>query len=572
MPGKPQNTAAPGAQALGAFAVIFGALWLTHLPLLRLPYFWDEAGYFIPAARDILLTGTLIPHTTLSNAHPPLVMLYLALAWKLTAYSPLITRTAMLLVAAFGFTALWLIARRVASPSVAAATVLLTALSPTIFSQSAMAQLDIAAFALILWMLYSHILGRRWQVILFASLAAVAKETTIVVTLTLFGADLLGYIAHRYCGARQGALVARLCLPRRSLAQCAAYLLALLPLVAWYAYHYQQTGHVFGNPDYLRYNVGATVTPLRIVLAALMRMWHAAGYMNLFVLTFAALLLWWKKDETSAACLGAPIAENIQLLFVLVVLAQVAEFSVVGGALLARYMIAAVPLVVLLAVNTVRRYAPGWRWWIAACALAFVAAMIFNPPWFISPEDNLTWTQYVRMHQQAARYVEAHYAQQRILTAWTASDELSRPFLGYVEKPLAVVRIENFTAEEILRARQATESYDVVVAFSTKYEPRRGIFQKIPGWTRMQTRYFDFHQDLGAERIARMLQGRIVWSDATVGEWVAVIEIDKIRNADAGLEQYSCGVARVGRRGRGIFPAPGGWGAEEETIGVPDNR
>ena len=86
-----QTTQRPGASwlagALPGFGVIFGALWLLHLPLLRLPYFWDEAGYFIPAARDLLLTGDLIPHTTLSNAHPPLVMLWLALVWKLFGYS-----------------------------------------------------------------------------------------------------------------------------------------------------------------------------------------------------------------------------------------------------------------------------------------------------------------------------------------------------------------------------------------------------------------------------------------------------------------------------------------------------
>src|SRR5664279_2222736 len=57
---------------LFAYALIFTFLFVTHAPLLRLPYFWDEAGYFIPAARDLLLTGSLIPHTTLSNAHPPL--------------------------------------------------------------------------------------------------------------------------------------------------------------------------------------------------------------------------------------------------------------------------------------------------------------------------------------------------------------------------------------------------------------------------------------------------------------------------------------------------------------------
>ncbi len=34
------------------FPVIFAALYLTHWSLLRLPYYWDEAGYYIPAAWD----------------------------------------------------------------------------------------------------------------------------------------------------------------------------------------------------------------------------------------------------------------------------------------------------------------------------------------------------------------------------------------------------------------------------------------------------------------------------------------------------------------------------------------
>jgi hypothetical protein len=552
MPRKTSHSGSGDSLASGllVFGTIFAALWLVHLPLLRLPCFWDEAGYFIPAARDIFLTGDLIPHTTLSNAHPPLVMLWLALCWKLTAYGPMVTRTAMLLVAALGFTALWLLGRRVASAPAASATVVLTALSPTVFSQSVMAQLDIAAFALVLWMLYSHIRGWYWQALAFAALAAVAKETTVAVTLTLFGADLLGWMVYRWWPAT----AAKWCQPRRTLMQCAGWLLALVPLVGWYAYHFHRTGHVFGNPDYLRYNVGATVTPLRILLAGLMRLWHATGYMNLFVLTSAAPLVLWDAQRQShirrqAADVGnrdaggqapnrkpdasAPaIPANVQLLLGLVVLAQVTEFSVVGGALLARYMIPAIPLVVLMAVNVLRRYAPRWQWWIAGCAAAFLAALFFNPPWFISPEDNLTWTEFVRMHQAAAHYVEQHYSEDRILTAWPASDELNRPFLGYVERPLSVVRLENFTAEEILRAQQQPESFDVVVAFSTKYEPPRGFFQHIPGWTTVQTRYFDFHRDLPPATIARILHGRIVWKDSSPGEWIAVIEIDKARDAE----------------------------------------
>ena len=544
MPRKTKLGARPGgapvapAMAARVFALCFAALWLAHLPILRLPYFWDEAGYFIPAARDLLLYGQLIPHTTLSNAHPPLVMIYLALCWKLFTCSPLVTRTAMLLVAAFGCTGLWLLARRAADAATATATMILTALSPIVFSQSAMAQLDIAAFALVIWMLYSHLEGRQTQAVIFAALAGIAKETTIVVTLTLFGAELLGWIAWRW----RPQWAKRWCVGRRTPLQASAYLLALLPLASWYLYHFRHTGHVFGNPDYLHYNVGATVTPLRIALAAIMRLWHVAGYMNMFVLTAAAALLCWEAHTTKNATDTAKaagerpegpsgIAPNVRLLLVLVVLAQVAEFSVVGGALLARYMIASIPFAVLLAVDVVRRHAPQWKWWVAGTAATFVAAMFLSPPYFISPEDNLTWTHYVRMHQAAAQYVEQHYSDERILTAWTASDELNRPFLGYVSHPLTVVRVENFTLEEMMRAQQQPENFDVVVAFSSKYEPPQSIFRRLPGWTRIQTRYFDYHQDLPAKAIASLLNGRIVWRQESTGEWIAIIEINKIRNA-----------------------------------------
>ena len=37
-------------------------------------------------------------------------------------------------------------------------------------------------------------------------------------------------------------------------------LLPLLPLALWLAYHYHRTGYVFGNPEFFRYNVEATLS------------------------------------------------------------------------------------------------------------------------------------------------------------------------------------------------------------------------------------------------------------------------------------------------------------------------
>src|ERR1700689_2288879 len=82
-----------------AFALV---VFLAHLPYLGLPYFWDELGQFVPAALDILHDGAWIPHSTVPNAHPPAVMAYLALVWRMAGYSITATRWSMLALAAAG--------------------------------------------------------------------------------------------------------------------------------------------------------------------------------------------------------------------------------------------------------------------------------------------------------------------------------------------------------------------------------------------------------------------------------------------------------------------------------------
>ena len=71
----------------------------------------------------------------------------------------------------------------------------------------------------------------------------------------------------------------------------AALLIPIIPLSLWYAYHYSRTGFVFGNPEFFRYNVQATMQPLRIFLTFLMRLWQVLGYFSLYLLTLATLRL-----------------------------------------------------------------------------------------------------------------------------------------------------------------------------------------------------------------------------------------------------------------------------------------
>src|SRR5271170_173458 len=157
------------------FAVILVVIFLLHVPLLQLPYFWDEGGYYVPAARDILLTGSLIPRSTVSNAHPPLVMAWLALWWKVVGFAPLVTRTAMLVLAAFALVGVFRLAERIANTKVAIASTMCTALYPVFFAQSSLAQVDLAAAGFIFWALSDYLEGQAVSTMLCFALAALAK-------------------------------------------------------------------------------------------------------------------------------------------------------------------------------------------------------------------------------------------------------------------------------------------------------------------------------------------------------------------------------------------------------------
>ena len=239
---KSQTAPVAWAQQSMLFALFFVGLMLLHAPLLRLPYFWDEAGYYVPAARDLYLTGTLIPQSTPSNAHPPLVMAWLALAWRAFGYSPLVTRTAMIALSAFSLLGVFRLARVAANPQVAWATTALVAVYPVYFTQSSLAQVDLPAAGFTFWALAAYIEDCRWKQVLWFSLAALAKETAILAPLALLGWELFAY----FLPPRWREILP----PQGRRTHWAYLLLPAAPLACWYGFHYSKTDFLLGNPRF----------------------------------------------------------------------------------------------------------------------------------------------------------------------------------------------------------------------------------------------------------------------------------------------------------------------------------
>ena len=122
-------------------------------------------------------------------------------------------------------------------------------------------------------------------------------------------------------------------------------------------------------------------------------------------------------------------------------------------------------------MSTFYRRVPYWWGLCLLTAAAFVIGLFVNPPYKFAPEDNLNYADVVRLHQQAIRQIVTHFPDSTILTAWPATDELTKPELGYVKKPLGVVTVANFSLPEIQKAAASPQNFSVGFAFSTKYDP-----------------------------------------------------------------------------------------------------
>ena len=507
------------------YPLFFVAIYLSHFRLLRLPYFWDEAGYYIPAAWDFFRTGTLIPQTTLTNAHPPLPSILLTVWWHLSGYVVSGTRTLICMIAAAALLAVYKLAKDLTNTAVAAVTVILTAIYPVWFAQSTLAHADIFAAAFTLWGLAFYLnptskSPRKDQLLtaLFFSLAALSKETAIVTPAALALWEISLLVRNRNNAPEN----------KIHLDWTLALSSPIVPLMAWYAYHRYKTGFVFGNPEYLRYNATANLDAHRITLCLWHRLLHLTTHMNMFVPVVCAIaVVFIPVSSTSPKPIPKPQLKAIAA----VVLANWIAFSVLGGALLTRYLLPLYPLILLICVATWHRHLRQWGAIAALSAAGFLAGIWINPPYAFAPEDNLTYRDFVVLHQHAIRYIDQRYPQATVLTAWPATAELNRPELGYTNHPVKTTPIQNFSLEEIQKAAAEPGTYDTALIFSTKWQPADNRLNLARGNEPTDTKYFDFHCDLSPAEVATLLHGDLVWQAQRKGEWAAVIHFPRIVEA-----------------------------------------
>jgi 4-amino-4-deoxy-L-arabinose transferase-like glycosyltransferase len=501
-----------------SLVVLLLCMIAAHLGVLRVPYFWDET-YFAPASHDLLLSGSLIPSSVAIESHPPLVYIWIALWWKLFGISIPIARIAMLAIAALTLAGVYRLARLVTIGAVPIVATALTAVYSVFFTESTMLQLDMAAAGLTLWGLVAYLQERRWGCGVLFSLAALAKETAIVAPAAILALELLLAIRDRKDSI--GAAI-------RSVVRAAfPLLLPLLPLLCWFAWLYHSSGYVFGDADYVGYNLQSPLHPVRMLLACFQHLWHLLVYLNLFVLTGLAAIICATRPGLPAP--SAPGQNSRAWLTIAAVIAgYVVMLSIVGAVVLARYLLPVYPLVVLACVAAISTRV---KWWPAVAlltAIAFVAGLFpYMNRYLFRRDDNLAYLDYVALHQ-AAGELFANGPKVKVLTVWPSISELSWPWLGYTKHPMETLLTLSFTRQDLIAAEQKHPEY--ILMF-----PRRVCKTENP-LLRANWWHQDFYrgaEELTPHEAAALMHARVIYYAQRHCDWVAVL---KVAGADTAVQ------------------------------------
>lgn len=456
-----------------AFAFIAVFLILAHGPLLNLPFFWDEGGQFIPAALDIFRTGHWVPVSTVPNIHPPGLMAFLALVWKYFGFSILTTRIAMLLLAAAGGLASFLLAIELGrnSPGAPAFTaVSLLCLSPLFYAQSMLAQLDMPAMvlsilALLLFLQNEH----RWSAL--ACVALVLTKETGLLAPALFAVWLLR--------------------ERRHWTTVAWYLLPFAALVAWLAILHQATGSWFGNRAFENYNLFYPLRPDRLLLALLRRLYYLFIGSGHFIGTGALIYAWkrmplfrYREWRVAATFAGA----------------HTLLVSALGGAVLERYLLPVLPILYIAFAIALRGLLRRERiLTLAGLVVCLIGANIINPVYSFPYENNLAFVSFVQLEQSAI--AEAEFSGGAVASAFPITDGLRNPDLGYVTNPPKVVEIADFSKGEIDKLR-TIDPYAVVV-YDRTWDPLHLLRQRIV--SDFLAEHYGYKHQMSAREIADAL-------------------------------------------------------------------
>ena len=275
---------------------------------------------------------------------------------------------------------------------------------------------------------------------------------------------------------------------------------------------------MFGNAEFTHYNVGFQLHPVRLGVTLLRRAyylffanWHIIGSIAI-LLASKRTTIFRNRDWAIVAAVGV-----VQTLIV----------TVLGGAALERYLMPVMPLFYIAVAAALGTFDRRPRRIATAALLVGLTLGIFINPIFPFPfENNAAFVDFVDLQQGAAAYVESHYPQSTVTSAWPFPDALRRPEFGYVTRPMKVRGLENFNPETVLPLKGQIE---VLVVYSRTWEPRWGVINL--EWIRwFLTAYYFYKPQITSDQITEDLGLLPIARWERRGQWIEIYAVSRTPN------------------------------------------
>jgi hypothetical protein len=280
---------------------------------------------------------------------------------------------------------------------------------------------------------------------------------------------------------------------------------------SWFLCLYTQTGHLFGSAAFIQYNLEYLIHPVRMAVALARRLYHLFWENLHWIGTFGILYAWMRG--------GVFEGRGWRLAWTLVAV-HVALFSVLGGAMLERYLLPVLPIVYAAMVAGWSALPGPWR---ALGPLALIAGVavgnFWNPPYPFPLENNLAFTDFVRLQEIAAGYLETNYAKAEVYTAWPLSAALSRPEFGYVKTPHRVGEIRDFGESAVASLERSP--VDVFVLYSRQWDPPGNLLRN---WILLKfwSRFFSYEPQIPSFDLDSKFHLKTVAGWSQGGQWIEV--------------------------------------------------
>jgi hypothetical protein len=423
-------------------------------------------------------------------------MAYLGLFWTIFGYSIPGTRIAMLLIAAAGALITFLLAielSRGSKGTPAFTALVLLCISPLFFAQSMLAQLDMPAMCLTLLALLLFLQNRVPASAIACAALVLVKETGLVVPAVLGTWTLL---ENRGRHARLKALW---------------FLLPLPGIAIWLIGLHRTTGHWLGNSQFASYNLFEQLRPAAFLLAFGRRLYYlfiGTGH----IIGSVALIWAWRRTPL--------LRDRPWRIAASLVLAQVVAVSALGGAVLERYLLPALPIVYIAFAISLAALTPRTRHVTVGALFGCLAAANFiNPPYPFPYENNLAFTSFIQLEQDIAARIGS-LPNIRVVTAFPVADALRNPDFGFVTRPGKVVTIEDFSPGEIAKA--LPQAPDFLVYFPRQWDPLH-LLQR-PAIRHFLELHYGYRPDLTPDEIASALSMRVTGTWTRRGLTMSLLE------------------------------------------------